>query len=429
MVEKRESWTDRHPAALKAIVWVLRLVVGGVFVVSGLSKSIDLWGFVYKIEEYLDVWNLPVWRSLSFVVAVVLAGTEFVSGAMLLLGAFRKSVVWWMLLMMAGMLPLTLYIYLADPVSDCGCFGDFLILSNGATFAKNIFLSAALVFLAVYNRRAGYIYNPYIQWIPLVLCSVYVLAVGLIGYNIQPLVDFRSFAPGTELLPADDDDDNDEAEIEFLYRRDGETRAFAIDNLPDSTWTFVDRVGSDMASGSRTDFVIVEDGYDIAPEIISTEGEQIILTIPEFNRADISYTLLLNEIYEREQLRGGSMVCLIGGGEEAVEVWKDYSLASYPVYAAEPTLIKELARGNMALVCLEDGIVTWKRTVSSMSLDDDNGSGYDPSGVVGLIVTDGPEVLMTLTLVLVCALALFATPLFFQMLSRIKFKRKPKKSH
>ena len=75
-------------------VWILRVVVGAVFITSGVAKDIDLWGFVFKIEEYLGVWTLHVPRSLVVSFSFLLSATEFLCGGFFLLGCFRRSTVW-----------------------------------------------------------------------------------------------------------------------------------------------------------------------------------------------------------------------------------------------------------------------------------------------------------------------------------------------
>ena len=394
-----------------AMVWTLRIVIGATFVMSGLAKAIDIWGFVYKIEEYVAVWGLPWWRSMSFLCALGVAGLEFVMGAMMMVGAFRRSVAWVGVLVMAFMLPLSLYIYLANPVSDCGCFGDFLVISNGATFAKNVLLTAGVIVLAIYNRRAGTLYNPYLQWVPMLACGVYVLIVALVGYNIQPLVDFRSFPIGSELLRSDADADS--APSRLVYERDGQRQEFTLDALPDSSWTFVEVV-ADQPAHALTDFAIIDDGLDIAPDIINTEGDQMLIVIPELARADISYTPMLNDLADRMEARGENVTALISGDEEGLNFWRDISLASYPVYVAEPTLLKELARGTMSLVKLHDGRVEWKRTVSSMSFDeytDENGVPVLRRGpVLSAIVLHGPATLAVASALLVALLVVIGMP-------------------
>ena len=361
----RSSRLDRffHPA----VVWVLRFLVGAVFILSGFTKSIDPWGSFYKIGEYLEAWGWDIPSSFIVMGAFLLGGIEFVVGFLLLLGCYRRSAVWILLLMMAFMLPLTLYIAVANPVADCGCFGDFLVISNTATFIKNIFLTAMLVYLVPFNHRAEGLFVPYVQWIVGGLLSLYILIVALYGYNVQPLIDFRRFAPGTELLSTTGTDESGDVDFEFIYEKDGRKESFTIDNLPDSTWTFIDRK---LLSGSEDisdGFSVIVDGEDVAPEIIDTETDQFVVTIPELRAVDLSYTYLLNELNDYISERGGSMVALVNGDDKGIEWWRDVSMASYPIYSAGPTLIKELARGRAAIVYLHEGVVEWKRTLSSIS--------------------------------------------------------------
>lgn len=362
----RSSRLDRlyHPAA----VWALRLIVGAVFVFSGFVKSVDPWGSFYKISEYLDVWAWDIPSALVVLAAFLLGGVEFVLGFLLLFGCYRRSAPALLLLMMAFMLPLTAYILVANPVADCGCFGDFLIISNTATFLKNVVLTAMLIYLVAFNRRTSGLFVPYVQWIVGGLLSLYILIVAMFGYNVQPLLDFRRFSPGTELLATDSDEDSDsDAVFEFIYEKDGKSEAFTLDNLPDSTWTFVERR---LLSGSevQTDgFSVVEDGEDITADMIDSEADQFIVTIPDMRAVDLSYTYLLNDLNEYISARGGSMVALVNGDSDDIDWWRDVSMASYPIYGADPTLIKELARGRAALVYLKGGVVQWKRALSSIS--------------------------------------------------------------
>ena len=237
-----EKPDEKVSLALCVIVWALRIGVGALFVMSGLVKAIDLWVTVFKFEEYLTAWAIDVPQSFVVLGAMGLCSLEFLTGAMLALGCFRRVAVWTLLAMMAVMLPLTLYIWIADPVSDCGCFGDFWVISNGATFFKNILITAALVLLVLWNRKTEGLYNPYSQWICGVALMVFVTAVELYGYNVQPLLDFRSFPVGTSLLPDENGLDDAGEDMVFVYEKDGVKKEFSVNStLPDSTWTFIER--------------------------------------------------------------------------------------------------------------------------------------------------------------------------------------------
>lgn len=361
-----------------ALIWTLRILIGATFVMSGFVKMIDPWGFIFKIEEYLAIWHMTQPRTIVLMMALAVSGYEFVLGSLMVMGCYKRSSAWGLTLMMAVMLPLTAYLWIADPVSDCGCFGDFITLSNGATFLKNILITAGLIYLSVRSSRLKMaMFNPAIQWVVGAWLTLYILLIGLYGYNIQPMLDFRPFPVGGAPVASAESSGESDEDFSFIYERDGERRTFTIDDLPDSTWTFVDRVPSvagreasatpsaaASAPGSLTLFD--GEGEEATAEAITGEGTEILLVIPELRRADISYTYTVNEMYEYADSVGIPMVALLGTDTSGIERWKDAAMAEYPCYTADDTQLKELARGTMAVVVLRDGVPVSKTTVGSL---------------------------------------------------------------
>lgn len=378
-------------------VWALRVVIGATFAVSGLAKSIDIWGFSFKIEEYFTAWNVMLPPTLYVIAAMGLSAAEFILGAMLMLGCYKRSSVVLLLLLMCGMLPLTLYIYIAEPVADCGCFGDFLKISNGATFVKNLVLTAALLILVKYNRKVVGLFSPYCQWMVGVVCLVYVVTVGLWGYNVQPLVDFRSFPVGSDLLT---DDESGDVTFDFIYEKDGVREVFTSESLPDSTWTFVDRQIVGVELEQKTELSIYDDGENVTEDVISTDSPQMIIVVPDYRKAGISYTYAINELQHMVEDAGGTLMELVAMPDDEIERWRDLSMATYPIYQAEPTVLKELARGIMGAVYAVDGKIVWKRTLSSIDPGIFSGRA-DSRKMLDSLSIDGPKRLLMFTGILV----------------------------
>ena len=169
--------TNNDSWLVTLMVWLMRLVVGDVFVFSGFSKAIDPWGSYYKFNEYLLTlgWDNLFAQSLfaSFAVPIV----EFALGVLLLVGAYRRVAPVLLLLFMLVMTPLTLWLALTDAVPDCGCFGDALVLSNWATFGKNVALTAGLVFLLLLNKKVAGLYGPAVQWLVAVAACLFAFAL------------------------------------------------------------------------------------------------------------------------------------------------------------------------------------------------------------------------------------------------------------
>lgn len=161
-LRKMAPYLVNYPVTVMVITWIVRFLVGGVFIVSGVVKGIDPWGSFYKITEYLLAMHIPVSElgNSVLILTFMLFSVEFVVGLSLLTGCFRKAAPIIAALFMLVMLPLTFWIAIADPVSDCGCFGDFIVISNWATFIKNVLLSIGVLWLLQFNRLAGCLISP-----------------------------------------------------------------------------------------------------------------------------------------------------------------------------------------------------------------------------------------------------------------------------
>lgn len=363
--ESRSAWW---------LVWLCRLAVGGVFAVSGTAKAIDPWGTAYLLQEYASLWGLATGWGLLVTAAFALAIWEATLGVMLLLGCYRRSSVWLLLATMAVMLPLSLWIYIADPVAHCGCFGDLWVISNGATFWKNVALTLALVWLALTNSHVPGLIRPIVQWTAGACTLLYLMMVALVGYNEQPMLDFRPWPEGTLLAPDDTEADTDESpEYIFTYEKpDGTRRDFTIDNLPGDgdDWQFVSRRQASGAKAPDTpdtfDLYDPLTGDDVTAEALKPDGHHpmLMVLIPHLAGADISYTYYINEL---ARLLPGRLIGVVGGSDADLETWRDLSAATYPLYSAEPEQIKMLARGHVALVALDpQGRIAWKRTAKSI---------------------------------------------------------------
>lgn len=356
-------------------VLLLRLLVGGVFIFSGFAKAVDPWGSVYKFGEYLTSFGITGFEWGLMFMAISVATIEFVLGVCCLLGIYRRFTPIVMTLMMAVMLLLTLYIAITDNVSDCGCFGDAIILSNWATFFKNVLLMAGILYLLMFNRRVKNVYGYAVQWIVIFFTGTYILVIAFVGYYVQPLVDFRPFPVGSTLgqyVKSDEWQDDGENYV-FIYEKDGVKQEFAIDSLPDESWTFVDRKEkpgmkqADADKDLRYLALLDKDGNPVE-DVIRNEGEQLLFLFPDLEAVGVSYTYLINEIYDYAQSHGMSVIGVTSASDEETEEWNDLSMASYELYHADDSVIKMIARGNPSVVYMQDGKIVWKRTLQSISM-------------------------------------------------------------
>lgn len=352
-------------------VWLSRIVCGLVFIVSGWSKTVDPHGFVFKIEEYLNVWGISDIIPLDIVLigAVGLSLFELITGVLLLTGSLRRSAAICGLAMMAFMLPLTAYIVVADPVADCGCFGDLIVISNMATFLKNIFIIALLVVALTWRKAAMPLYRPGLQWLIIVMTGIYGITVATIGWQFQPVVDFRPYGVG-ECLVAQEDDDT--AEPTYIYSKDGLEKEFSMSALPDSTWTFVrqgEKAGDENLSGLA---IFDMDGNDVAYDLFdpeSCDSAMLVLAVTEPGIGNLTRSRMANEVYDYATSHGIGMVGVIALSGDALQQWIELAIPRYEVYSASDTALKELVRGSVGLVYLKNGHVIWKRNFATIDPD------------------------------------------------------------
>lgn len=347
-------------------VWLCRIVAGLVFVVSGWAKAVDPRGFAFKIDEYLAVWGMGAWLpdGLTGLIGVAISIFEMTIGVMLLTGSMRRTTPMCALAMMAVMLPLTAYIAVAQPVADCGCFGDFLVVSNTATFLKNIALTAILVLCLVWCKAAMPLYRIGLQWLIPTVTIIYGLIIAFIGWNFQPVVDFRPYPVGKTLI-----DEDSSASISYIYEKDGIEKEFSLDELPDSTWNFVKPHQNNAA---KTRELAAYDGEDeITSELFGADApsQMIVLVYAQPGLDDLLRARMANEIYQYAKEHDIDMIGLVAASDESLQEWKELARPEYEVYSADSTPLKQLVRGPIGIVYLRDGHVVWKRNFSTLPAD------------------------------------------------------------
>ena len=423
---KGEKWCQ-------ALTLLMRITVGGVFVISGFTKAVDPWGTCYKITDYLNAMGAGDWASTALFIAVTLAALEFILGVLIILGAYRRSAPWLAMLMMLVMTPLTLWLAVTDAVPDCGCFGDALHLSNWETLGKNVLLILGIIYLLCFNKSLRSVYGPAVQWVVIALSLAFVLAVAYYGYFKQPLIDFRPYPIGTQLTSTTVvDNDEGEDEFIFVYSKDGEEKEFTIDDLPDEEegWKYVTRYHARRPRGkviiqhsSQPGSIAIhdEEGNDVTLDALSDNRRTLLLLFPDLPQVGVVHSFALNELTDAAFADGVSVIGLTPATTAQVDQWKDVSMASYPIYYMDDSELKMVARGNPAVVYLEDGTIIWKRTLSSL-----DGTGLPDHFSELAEDYDTDAILTNLMLAYFAALtALLVLNRSHLLIKRLFFKKKP----
>lgn len=357
-----------------ALVWILRIALGGTFMFSGLAKAIDPWGGFYKFAEYCHAYGFESFASASLGLSFALAALEFMLGVFVLTGAFRRGAPVLLIGMMAVMLPVTLDLALTDRIPHCGCFGDAFVISNWASFWKNVALTVALVYLTFFNRRVHGIYGPAVNWVVGVISFAFVACVAYNGYFIQPLVDFSSYPVGSKLGVSPSADGNGD-DMVFVYRKNGVEKTFSLDSVPDEDdgWEFVERhykKGKEPTDSAMDHAIAIYDkGVDVTEDVLPDTGKVVMLLFPDLKGVNISYSFDINEINAHATAQGYRVFAATPATDADIHWWNDISMASYGIYRMDDSELKSIARGNPAVVVVENGKLVWKRTLASLDKD------------------------------------------------------------
>ena len=364
---------------ITVVVNVVRVLLGLVFVFSGFVKAIDPIGTQYKIQDYAEALGalayVPDWLTLT--TSVVLCGLEFALGVFLLFGIMRKLVSRVMMLFMIVMTLITVWLYIGNPVSDCGCFGDAVHLTNGQTLLKNIILTVLVAVVCWRPMSMKKILSESSQWLVFHYSIIFILGMSFWSlYNI-PVFDFRPYHIGANIpkgMEIPEGEKGPEFETTFILEKDGVRKEFTLDNYPDSTWTFIDSKSVQTTEGYVPpihDFSIteIESGEDITDQVLSDHGYTFLLIAPHLEQADDSNFGNIDMIYEYAADHGYKFYCLTASGEKAIAKWKDYTGAEYPFCLTDETTLKTIIRSNPGLLLLKNGTVVGKWSHNFLPVD------------------------------------------------------------
>lgn len=349
---------------------IARTLLALTFLFSGFVKAVDPLGTVYKIQDYLHEgfggvfqWAIPA----AGVAAVCLIALEWLLGIAMLLNVRTQWTSWITLLFYCIMTPLTLYIAIANPVSDCGCFGDALVITNWQTFWKNIILLLLSICLVICRKAIPELFS---WWMEIIIALAALGCVaGIMGYSYThlPQIDFRPYKVGNHiptLMEIPDDAEVDQYEITLIYAKDGKEQTFTLENYPkgDPEWTFVDQKS-----------VLVKKGY-VPPihdfEIETLEGDYItqdILVSEEPVTLVVMYDLTKTDTTQLEKLMHmiheyPRVYFLTASGEEEIfafaeELGWDEETTYSTFCFTDPITLKTIVRANPGVIVVQNGTI------------------------------------------------------------------------
>lgn len=399
------------------IINLFRIVLGLTFILSGFVKAIDPLGTQYKIEDYLGVLSLggmlPDFVTLGTSVAI--SAIEFTLGVLLLFAISRRVISKVTLVFMTIMTLITAWLYIANPISDCGCFGDAIHLTNGETLLKNIIMLVMTAVVVYKPRDMIRTLSNGNSTIVINYSVLFILLYAAYSLYMLPQFDFRPYHIGANIeegMKIPEGAPQPEFETTFLMKKDGQTKEFTLENYPDSTWEFVDSKTIMIKEGFVPpihDFSILSlNGDDLTEDILQQKGYTFLLIAPYLEKADDSNFGPIDQIYEYAEEYGYKFYCLTASGKQAIAHWQDMTGAEYPFYNTDAVTLKTIIRSNPGMLLLKDGTVIQKWSHNELPNDSELYAPLDQLTIGTQKATSDTRMILKLLMLFILPLIVFS---------------------
>ncbi len=358
---------------MKPLVQISRIIVGTLFIFSGLVKANDPLGLAYKMQEFFEVWGrsgsltsmMHFLDQYALPFSIIIITFEIVAGAALLVGWRSRFFSWLIFLLTVFFTFLTGYALFSGKIKTCGCFGDCIPLTAQKSFIKDLvllFLIIIILFGTKYIRpilrRAG-------NMIAIIISTLLVLVFQWYVLKHLPLIDCLPFKKNNNLLELRKMPANakpDKFDYVFVYEKNGEKKEFKVDALPDSTWIFADRKQMLVEKGENNeppikDFYLYNvAGTDTTEAILNQPGNYYLLFIKELENKTpwLDDIKKLVSVAKQKNIPFYLVASQVGIAEQFFNGQHKLGL---PVLACDATAIKTAARTNPTIYLMQGPVV------------------------------------------------------------------------
>jgi uncharacterized membrane protein YphA (DoxX/SURF4 family) len=350
---------------MKIIRTISRVIIGLVFIFSGVVKAIDPLGVAYKFHDYFQAFHIGFLYSLSLPLAILMCLAEFISGFSVISGVKYKTGLWGVLLLLAIFTPLTLLLALTNPVSDCGCFGDAIHLTNWQTFGKNIFLVALLIITFTGKNQLVKNNGKKTEWAILTGVSAAFILFSLANLRYLPVIDFLPYKKDTRIadkMIIPEGVAVDRYETTFIYEKNGTKKEFNLNNYPanDSTWKFVEQKSILVSKGYVPpihDFMITSlSGEDLTQKILNDHGYSLLMVTKKLSVAGHNALAQGFKLGNYCMANGISFYILTSSGKEEINGYEN----GLTFCSVDETTLKTMVRSNPGYILIRDGVILEK---------------------------------------------------------------------
>lgn len=351
----------KHKKKKSILVLIFRIVVGLVFIFSSVVKGVDPLGTAYRVEDYLEAYGWYFMVEYALYLGLLLIVVEFLLGISMLFRLRFKLGALGVLLIMLIFTTITYFDASLNLVSDCGCFGDAVKLSNWETFYKNIVLILMAIIIFANRKRTVQSTS---KWFQNSLLTVIILGfMFFINYNINhlPMIDFRDWKIGNDMNTIGEE--NTKVYLSYKNKETGETKEYLSPNYPwnDSVWIANwEFVGQrfDNSSVIKMYELIIEDslGNDFTKDLIENPFTQILLIVPDLEKINdigVKKAFMISKTLGEDEYFA---IVTVADFESAGKFFSE-NMDGIEVYFADDIELKAMIRSNPGIIILKEGIV------------------------------------------------------------------------
>jgi len=380
---------------MRTLSVIIRILTGLVFVFSGFVKGVDPWGSGIKLGDYFTAFGWEGMIPFAYFLGSLLNVAEFLIGFCLVFGFRIKLASLGAVIFMLIFLPLTLYLAIYNPVSDCGCFGDAIKMSNWQTFYKNIFISAFVAFVFIRRKHFKSWISIKAEWLGAVTGLLIIIGVSWYSYSYLPLIDFLPYKVGNHLpslmkIPDGMPADKYEQFISLKDTTTGKDIQVTVDTYSNDSTYWGQGTKYKYISISEPklvqkgyqppihDLTIVSaaDGTEITEDVLNDSSYSFLMISYKISKASTSNMSEFEAIAKYAASKGYRFICMTSSTNDDIDkLYTEFS-PSYPFYQTDETTLKSMIRSNPGLILIKGGTVIDKWSHNALPLPEELEKNY-----------------------------------------------------
>lgn len=360
---------------MKILINLVRVVVGLLFIFSGLVKAIDPLGLSYKMQEFFELWGMMQFNQHTLWLSVVMIAFEIIAGAALLLGWQMKLFSWLLLLLILFFTFLTGYAYLSGKFKNCGCFGDCIPITPLTSFLKDVVLTALILFLFVNRKKIQPIFSKRVNAVLILLVSIFSFGIQWYALTYLPPVDCLPFKKGnniTEKMKIPAGALPDSFAIRFVYEKGGKQYEFAPADLPADlgSYNYVSRTDKLIRKGNAEPpikgFALTGVADVDSTSIVLSQPYAVILFCENFSTPFSAWKEEFAKLYAAAKTKNIPVYAVTNRFDEAISNFSSTSFKDIQVFKCDFTAIRTAARTNPTIYLLKEGVIQDKQGYKRM---------------------------------------------------------------